>query len=223
MKSKAVQQHGIDFENQIHLALHGTPKEKYENLIEGGYTAVFDIVKGIKDVDFNGSIKVTGSNGVGCGDIVRMYNHTSGDNATSFTMIVGLYNQTTKTRKEYHTVYEFYITPEHHNILWGGMKLNTIKKFVDYVKNIPHGKKAQIKNQKLWKDKRQQIFDNEGNGLMGIDAKIDSKSQRRTQCGFKINLIEESGIPFNKYTKKYRGLSLPYIQKKSPTRKFNKK
>ena len=221
MKSNAVQQHGIDFENQIHLALHGTPKEKYENLIEGGYTAVFDIVKGIKDVDFNGSIKVTGSNGVGCGDIVRMYNHTSGDNATPFTMIIGQYKQIQK-RKEYHTIYEFYIRPEHHKILWGGMKLNTIKKFVDYVKNIPHGEEAQLKNQKLWKDKRQQIFDNEGKGLMGIDAKIGSKSQRRTQCSFKINLLEESGIPFNKYTKKYRGLSLPYSQKSS-TRKFNKK
>jgi len=223
MKPNASQQHGIDFENQIHLALHGTPKEKYERLIEGGYTAVFDIVKGIKDIDFNGSIKVTGSNGVGCGDIVRMYNHTSGDNATPFTMIIGLYTQATKTRKEYHTIYEFYIKPEHHSILWGGMKLNTIKKFVDYVKNIPHGKEAQLKNKKLWKDKRQQIYDNEGSGLMRIDAKIDSRSQRRTQSGVKINLLEESAIPSKKYTKEYRGLVLPYIQKNAPKRKRNKK
>ena len=35
-KSQAVQEHGNDFENQIHLANHGTPKSEYEKLIEGG-------------------------------------------------------------------------------------------------------------------------------------------------------------------------------------------
>jgi len=223
MKPNASQQHGIDFENQIHLALHGTPKEKYERLIEGGYTAVFDIVKGIKDIDFNGSIKVTGGNGVGCGDIVRMYNHTSGADATPFTMIVGLYTQSTKTIKEYHTIYEFYIKPEHHSILWGGMQLNTIEEFVNYVKNIPHGKEAQLENKKLWKDKRQHIYENEGSGLMTINAKIDSRSQRRTQSGFNINLLEASAIPSKKYTQEYRGLVLPYIQENAPKRKRNKK
>ena len=32
--------HGDDFENEIHLAVHGTPKEtSMTALIEGGYTA----------------------------------------------------------------------------------------------------------------------------------------------------------------------------------------
>ena len=222
MKPNASQQHGIDFENQIHLSLHGTPKDEYERLISGGYTAVFDIVKGIKDIDFNGSIKVTGNNGIGCGDIVRMYKHTNGDGATPFTMIVGLYTQVTKTIKEYHTIYEFYIKPKHHSILWADMKLDTIEEFVDYVKNIPHGKEAQLENKKLWKEKRQHIYENEGSGLMSINAKIDSKTQRRTQAGLNINNLIESNIPSKKYTKEYRGLVLPYIQKNAPKRKFKK-
>lgn len=223
MLTNASQQHGIDFENQIHLALHGTPKEEYERLIEGGYTAVFDIVKGIKDIDFNGSIKVTGGNGVACGDIVRMYNHTSGDDATPYTLIVGRYTQVTKTIKEYHIIYEFYIKPEHHSILWGSMQLNTIEEFVNYVKNIPHGKEAQLENKKLWKDKRQHIYENEGSGLMTINAKIDSRSQRRTQASLNIKFLKESDIPFKKYTQEYRGFVLPYIQENAPKRKLNKK
>lgn len=222
-ETNASQQHGIDFENQIHLTLHGTPKEEYELLIEGGYTAVFDIVKGIKDINFNGSIKVTGGNNVDCGDIVRVYNHTSGDDATPYTLIVGRYTQVTKTIKEYHTIYEFYIKPEHHSILWGSMQLNTIEEFVNYVKNIPHGKEAQLENKKLWKDKRQHIYENEGRGLMTINAKIDSRSQRRTQTGLNIKFLKESDIPFKKYTQEYRGLVLPYIQENAPKRKLNKK
>ena len=222
MKPNASQQHGIDFENTIHLALHGTPKKEYELLIEGGYTAAFDIVKGIKNIDFNGSVKVTQSNSVGCGSIVRMFNHTSGVEATPFTMIVGQWVQDGKD-KTYHTIHEFYIEPKHHSILWGNMQLKTIKEFVNYVKNIPHGKEAQLENQKLWKDKRQYIYENEGKGLMTINTKVDGKDQRRVQAGFNIKHLVASAIPSKKDTQEYRGIDLPYIQKNAPERKRNTK
>jgi hypothetical protein len=216
----ASQQHGIDFENEIHLALHGTSKKEYEKLIPGGYTARFDIVKGILDIDFNGSVKVSKTTGIGGSDILRMYEEIKEE---PFTMIIGLYNQITKTKKAYHTIYEIYIKPEHHSLFWGGIKFDTLVNFVDYIKSIPHGKEAQLDNQKLWKEKRKYIYENENKGLMSINAKVDSGSQRRTQCGFDLKQLLETDIPFVEYTKNYKSIKLPYIQDNSPARKRHKK
>ena len=215
-KSKAVQQHGNDFENQIHLATHGTPKDKYEKLIEGGYTSKFDIVKGTLS-NFNFSIKVTKSNSVNCGDIIRMYKGTKSD---SFTLLVGTYTQKGKS-KIYNEIIEFYIKPKHHKLLWGNMKIKELEKFVDYVKKIPHGKQAQLKNQPIWKEKRTILEINKG--LMSIAAKIDSKKQRRTQCSLSLKYLLISGISFKKYTKTYKSMNLPYTQKNSLPRNLKKK
>ena len=138
-------------------------------------------------------------------------------------MIIGLYNQVTKTRKEYHTIYEVYIKPEHHSLFWGGMKLDTIDGFVKYIKSIPRGKEAQLENMKLWKEKRQYIYENEGKGLMSIDAKVDSGNQRRTQCGFRLKQLLETDISFIEYTKNYKNMKLPFIQNNAPARKRHKK
>ena len=212
---KASQQHGIDFENEIHLALHGKSKKEYEKLIPGGYTARFDIVKGILDIDFNGSVKVSKTNGIGGSDILRMYEEIK---TAPFVMIIGLYKQITKTKKEYHTIYEIYIKPEHHSLFWGDIKFDTLVDFVKYIKSIPHGKEAQLENQKLWKEKRKYIYENENKGLMSINAKVDSGRQRRTQCSFKLTQLLETDIPFVEYTKNYKNIKLPYIQD-SPKRK----
>jgi len=212
-----VQGHGDDFENKIHIVVHGKTKKEYETLIEGGYISKFDIVKGIL-ATFNGSVKVTNGNGVGCGDILRMYKGTQ-DNEIIF--IVGVWKQISKKVKEYNKVYEFYIDPSYHNLLWGGMQLYTLENFNSYVKNISYGKKGQLLNQKLWKEKRKNIYDWEGRGLMSIDAKIDSKNQRRVQCSFKIKEMIKVGISYKEFVDEYRGISLPYIQDNAPARTFN--
>ena len=213
-----VQAHGNNFENEIHLAVHGKTKKEYEKLIEGGHISKFDIVEGTL-ADFNGSVKTAKGNGVGCGDIRRMYEGTKGN---TITFIVGVWKQTGKKVKTFSTIYEFYIDPSHHNVLWEGMKLNTLSKFDCYIKSIPHGKKGQKANQKLWKEKRADIYHEEGKGLMSIDAKVDSEKQRRVQCSFKIKKMIEAGIPHQEFTDEYRGILLPYIYDKSPARTFNK-
>ena len=75
MEATNVQAHGDDFENEIHLAVHGKTKKEYEKLIKGGHIAELDIKKGVL-ADFNGSVKATNTNSVGCGDIIRQYNGT---------------------------------------------------------------------------------------------------------------------------------------------------
>ena len=213
-----VQSHGDNFENEIHLAVHGKPKKEYEKLIKGGHIAELDIEKGIL-ADFNGSVKATKTNSVGGGDIIRQY---KGTKVLDITFIIGRYNQITKKIKEYDKIYEFYINPTHWDLLWNGMQLATLKKFDSYVKSIPKGKEGQLANQKLWKEKRETIYENEGRGLMSINAKIDSKKQRRVQCEFNIKEMIVSGIPYKIFTEEYRGINLPYVQDNSLARTFNK-
>lgn len=215
-KSKAPQEHGNMFENQIHLATHGILKDDYQKLIPNGYTSKYDIVKGTHSKK-NVSIKVTGNNGVGCGDIMRMYEATSND---TFDILIGTWTQK-GNNKHYSEIYEIKIKPEYHNILWGGMKKNKIKEFVDYVKSIPHGKKAQLENQPIWKEKRKVLEKNKG--IIDVAAKIDSGGQRRTQCGFGIKQLIDSGIPYKRHTKDFMGIQLPYIQKNAKPRTFKKK
>ena len=137
-------------------------------------------------------------------------------------MIIGCHKQVGND-KVYNTIYEVDIKPEHHSLLWSDIQLNTLKKYEEYVKSIPKTREAQLQNVDLWKEKRQTIYENEGQGIMKIDTKIDGKTQRRTQASFNIKTLEEIGIPFRKYTQEYRGIDLPHIQKNSSPRERNKK
>ena len=216
MEATNVQAHGDDFENEIHLAVHGKTKKEYEKLIKGGHIAELDIKKGVL-ADFNGSVKATKTNSVGGGDIIRQY---KGTKVLDIIFIIGKYNQITKKIKEYDKIYEFYINPTHWDLLWSGIQLDTLENFDSYVKSIPRGKEAQLAHQDLWKEKRENIYEKEDRGLMSINAKIDSKGQRRVQCGFNIKEMIKADIPHKIFTEEYRGISLPYFQESGP-RTFN--
>ncbi len=56
--------------------------------------------------------------------------------------------------------------------------------------------------------------------LMKIDAKIDSKNQRRVQCSVKIDDLINAGLTVTKYTDNYHTIKLPYVQDSKP-RTFN--
>jgi hypothetical protein len=199
----ARQQHGLDFEDEIHRVVHGLSKKEYEKHVEGGPTAVFDIQKGCGGAALNAHIKATGSNAVGGSDLLRMYESTQ---KYSLTFIIGKYTQRMGA-KEVFEIYEFYLDASQHHLLWGGMQFDTLEKFVTWVKNIRPGKAAQLTHQPLWKAKRATIYADEGQGVMSINAKIDSKSQRRVQCGFRIQDMIGVGIPYKKFTSEYRGIA----------------
>lgn len=211
------QAHGLQFEEAIIKSITGISKDQYQSLLEGKYTSSMDIVKGIKSKN-DYSIKVAKKNtGIGGGDILRFYSHAK----QGFTLIIGIWQQKNRETKIYDSIYEFYIKPSDFKTLWGNIPYNVLEDFVKYVKNIPEGKKAQLENRKLWKEKRQKIYDTYEKGLMNIAAKIDSKSQRRVQCSLNIKELIDSGIEYELHTKKYGEISLPYEQK-SGSRKFKK-
>lgn len=211
------QSHGFDFEDKIIEAVVGIKKNEYQNLIENRYTSSMDIVKGIKS-KYDYSIKVSKEkSGIGGGDILRFFDHS----LKGFKLIVGVWKQSTSDTKTYHTIYEFDIRKTDFEILWNNISRKEICKFVDYVRNIPSGKKAQQDNRALWKQKRQKIYDTCGKGIVDIAAKIDSKNQRRVQCSIDIDDLLSSGIKCIVYQENYKGIKLPYEQK-SQSRKFKK-
>lgn len=208
-----VQNHGVLFEDSVIRAITGLSKNEYQDKLENAYTASMDIVKGVES-DANFSIKVSkDGKSIGCGDILRFIRHCRDD---EFTMVVGAWRQVTPEKKVYNSIYEFYITPQHYSKLWSGITEDVVKPFVEYVKGIPEGKAAQLANRKLWKEHRQKIYDTYGRGLCAIDAKIDSKNQRRVQCSIKIDKLIEAGIGYSKYETAYKNITLPYEQHSGP-------
>ena len=92
------------------------------------------------------------------------------------------------------------------------MKYEQVKNFVNYVKNIPHGKEAQ-KNTLVKRSILQEQIQSK-TSLMKINPKVDSKKQRRVQCYFKLDEMLVSGI---KYIKKDISITI-----QSNRREFNK-
>ena len=126
-------------------------------------------------------------------------------------MIVGCYTQQ-GSNKVFHTEYEFFITSDDYSKIWGSMNYENVKSFVEFVKNIPHGKEGQkitLKERNFLKEQVQCK-----NSLMKINPKVDSKNQRRVQCSFKLDEMLSSGI---KYIKKDINIVI-----KSNRRTFNK-
>jgi len=208
-----VQNHGVLFEDSMIRAITGLSKDEYQDKLPNAYTASMDVVKGIES-DANFSIKVSkDGKSIGCGDILRFIRHCRDD---EFIMVVGAWRQVSPTVKRYDTIYEFYMRPEHYAILWDSITEEVMTPFVDYVKSIEPGKAAQMANRKLWKQRRQAIYDSYGQGLCAIDAKIDSKNQRRVQCSIKIQKLIESKVEHVKYETEYKGITLPYEQNSGP-------
>jgi len=212
-----VHKHGNLFEAEIINTLTGKSKEEYQTLMEGGYTSSFDMAKGVGGSDKNYSIKATGSSSIGCGDILRFFKHCRD---TDFTMIVGVWKQINPTQKQYSEIYEINFTTETFSKVWGSMTLDMLEPFDKYVKSIPPGREARDANKKLWKEKRKEIFNQVEKCLMKIDAKIDSKNQRRVQCSVALDDLIGNGLTVTKYTDNYHTIQLPYVQDSEP-RTFN--
>lgn len=200
-----VQAHGNTYESAVIKEITGLSKEEYDALKDNGYTDEFDLVKGLI-VDYDGSIKSTGSNTIDCADIQKKMQHKE------YNLIVGKYDQVGDS-KVFHTEYVFSIQPEHYNLLWGSMRVDDIDAFVNYVKSIPSGKVAQQDSKVARKIFKEEIQDKKA--LYSINPKVDSKNQRRVQCSLKITELIAAGIPYTERSINYT------VQ--SPKRRFKKK
>lgn len=214
----ANQNHGEIWEDLVVQNITGLPKKEYDQTKPNGYTSKWDIDKPYDLM----SIKTTGGDGVGMGDIERFYDSIDPTTQTEpWTLGVAVYEQIDDTYKEFQKVYEFDIDPVNHQAIFTSIPKQEITKFAEYVRTIPEGKSAQMANRKLWKEKRTALFEQYGKKLANIDAKIDSRTQRRTQCSVKISDLLSSGIPYTIYNESYKDITLP-LRIESPRRKRNK-
>ena len=180
-----VQQHGNYYEDLKTRQITGLDKKTYDSLKTNGYTSGMDIMQGLLSVS-DYSIKTTGGNVVDCGDILRRRQEEK------YNLVVAVWEQVGMT-KVFHTEYTFYISPSDSQKLWGRMNYNLLAEYVDYIKNIPAGKKAQQET----KEERTLLANCVGdtNALLRIHPKVDSKKQRRVQCSLKIKDLIKAGIP----------------------------
>lgn len=202
------QSHGILFEDTVIRSVTGIPKRDYDQQIPDGYTSAFDLHEQVL-AGFNGSIKTTGSDGIGCGDIVRFLSHCA---TREFTMIVGEWQQVDPQTKHYYQIREFDFSPEFYHRLFRELTAELILPFVEWVKSVPQGKEAQLEARPIYKQRRAEIKAEHDCGIASIDVKIDSQKQRRVQLGLKISDLTELGLPNRIYTSSYRGIQLPYEQ-----------
>lgn len=212
-----VQSHGNLFEADVIKTHTGYSKDEYQSLMKGGYTSAFDMAKDVGNSKRNYSVKVTGNNSIGCGDILRFFTHCRD---SEFTMVLGVWKQISKTQKKYSEIYEIEFNPKTFKEVWGNMTADDLEPFVEYVKSIEPGKEAQMANRKIWKEKRKAIYDKVEGCVMKIDAKINSEKQRRVQCSVKIDALIKAGLTVTKYTDNYHTIQLPYVQDSKP-RTFN--
>lgn len=199
-----VQAHGNSYEDRVIRERTGISKKEYDDLKENGYTSEYDLVNGLI-VDYNGSVKTTSSNTICCSDLLKKMKHTD------YRMIVGVYEQVGKT-KVFHTEYEFYITSDDYEKLWGDMNYELTEQYVNKIKSVPKGKDGQTAYQVVAESWKSEV--ESANSLFKINPKVDSKNQRRVQCSTHIDKLIASGI---KYTTK----SINFTVESGP-RTFNK-
>ena len=200
-----VQSHGNDYEDFVIKRITGLSKGEYDKLKgNGGYTSSMDIVKGLLS-DKDRSVKTAKGNKVDCGDILRRMRETE------YEIVVGQYRQD-GGNKIVHTEYVFNIKPEDYTKLWGNMKYELVEEFDQYVKSIPKTREGQQSTKAERTERKNKIACKDA--LMVIHPKVDSKSQRRVQCSFKIDQMIASGIEYTKIPMNYTI--------KSSKRTFNK-
>ena len=181
-----VQAHGNYYEDLKTRQITGLSKVDYDALKENGYTSGMDIMKGLLSIS-DYSIKTTNGNKIDCGDVLRRRQETD------YNLVVGCYSQV-GDNKVFHTEYTFYIKPEHEQKLWGRMNYNLLAEYVNYIKNIPAGKKAQQETKTERTLLKNCVSDK--NALVKIHPKVDSKKQRRVQCSVKIKELIKADIPY---------------------------
>lgn len=213
-----VQQHGLFLEDRIIFELTNLTKNEYNQVYDLPYNSKYDLLSHEKYKIKNPiSIKTTKSDNIGCGDLQRFVSCLRTD---SFKMLVGQYKQI-GTKKQFFRIIEFDFNPKHSSLILGNVPCFELDNYCSFIKSIEPGKSVQLKSNPIWKNKLQRLNEKFDLGLLKINTKIDSKSQRRVQCSLSISELVYSKIPLTIHKLNYLGVNLP-IEIYSKPRTFKK-
>jgi hypothetical protein len=159
------QAHGFRFEQKIKDILDVNEVKSY--------TSKWDIGDSI-------SIKFISSRGtIDMGSVVRIFEALERGN---WTMILGRH-----TDKVCDAVYELFFTEEICKKLMGDLTLQDVVEFDNAIKSFGPGKHNEARAYaKAWKEENKHKM-----GMLTIQPKIDSKNQRRVQCGINRTNLEK--------------------------------
>lgn len=167
----ASQQHGFAFQKIVEEEVFGIRD------LPLSYTAVHDIPKEFNKFNpkENVSIKVTGSNNIGMGDVMRIYDYSP---AELHTAIVIYYIQN-GDKKTIRKIVEFSLDDK--RALFGDITRDEIEALIREIRSVPPNiplpelniRRARINQMTKELSKR---------SALRFNSKIDSKTQRRLQC-----------------------------------------
>ncbi len=207
------QAHGNHFEDYIKVGFFGASNKCRLPTAKFDIEAQYD-----KSLSLPTSIKTTGSDQVGLSDATRFFSID-----IAYRLLVLKYKQN-NDMKSPDQLYEFLIDKEYHALLCGDIPLSLIQEIHSHLKGFEAGTEGASLARAWWRDKRADIYDKYRTNV-SLNAKIDSKKQRRLQASISLCSLKRILAPYNTFLNSqntgilYRGFLIPPIQ--SPSRSFN--
>ena len=211
------QMHGKKFENMLKgstdlFSSKASDRER-SAIARFDIDSIDDVKRGIPT-----SIKTTGTNTVTLSGADIFWQNLY---YTPFRILACVYTQV-GDMKIFNKIDEFIIEPHHKKLLLGDVSYEEIYAFhkAINVKNFPRGmhEEARTLARKLQAGLSDRL------GLVSLNPKIDSKTQRRLQCSFPLkqmkNEFKLSKSDHIHHDKEFYGLSLP-VSFRSTTRTFS--
>lgn len=189
----ASQQHGFEFQKIIEQEVFGIRD------LPVSYTGTHDIPKQFNKFNpsENVSIKATGSNSIGMGDVKRIYDYSSDELHTAIV----IYYRQNGDRKTIRKVVEFSLDDK--RALFGDVTRDEIEELDREIRSVPpniplselniHRARINQKTKELSK-----------RSALRFNSKIDSKTQRRLQCT--LTVIPPSMIRYSEDAAVVRGV-----------------
>ena len=132
-------------------------------------------------------------------------------------LVVGLYSQL-GANKHFHTVFEFFFELDEleRKALYGSVTLQEVSEFHKGLTSFEKGRHVAAR---LWA-KAHKANLTPKLGVISLNQKIDSKSQRRLQCSVKLASLNKACAHTKMYQENYGGLALPFVIESS-SREFS--
>ena len=203
------QSHGKQFENIVKASgffLHSTidagrsPIEMFD--IERKFDNLLDYPTSVKTCNRPTSVETYN----GAVPLSDARNFWKSFDFAPYRLLVGLYNQT-EHKKSFYEIHEFILVKKDRAIFFNDVSFEEIESFHNSIHVFPRGKHAEARNfaQKLNSELKPKL------GIINLNPKIDSKSQRRLQCSAKLaNMLRELPDPII-HTRRFGTLPLPII------------
>ncbi len=208
------QMHGKSFENMIKAAngifTYAAADRKRSPHDRFDISADDDRERG-----FPTSIKSTGNNIVSLSDARQFWQLFE---FVPYRILVGTYRQDAQT-KVFNRIHEIIMRERYRSVVLGDISESEIRAFHDQIKSFGPGHEEQARAS-AWAKKHKRKLQSMG-GLITLNPKIDSKTQRRLQCsislGKLIEILEDDD--YDLHSKRFGALPLP-LQIVSGTRKL---